>query len=289
VPKPNKIPITIANILIELTSPLSVEEMGIGSRFGAFFGTNKNPIAQLGLCWENGINSITSPGELIYDPGSIWKMYRSGYNFQAVFAYNTKNPQSRLLVNPSWNILTLTEQPTNRFWTSILNFGAGELILRTAILFTGGVVFHASLVDDNGKGILFVGHSGEGKSTIANLWSQVSGAIIINEDRVAVRSTKTGAMGFGIPWGGSANITRNHQVPISAIILLEQSTQNDIQHISPFIASSSLITRTFLPYWDQTLLLLAMSNLNNIINNVQIFRVRFRPDTAIVPLIQSVL
>lgn len=288
-PKPNKIPITIANILIELTSPLSVEEMGIGSRFGAFFGTNKNPIAQLGLCWENGINSIMSPGELIYDPGSIWKMYRTGSSFNAVFTYNDEDSKNRLLTNSTWDVLTLIEQPTDRTWKSVLNLGAGELILRTAILFTNGLVFHASLVDDNGKGLLFVGHSGEGKSTIANLWKQVDGAFIVNEDRVAVRSNQNGSMGYGVPWGGSGNFTRNHQVPIRAIVLLEQSPENKVQPLSSSAASSLLMTRVFLPYWDSSLMFLAMSNLNSIIACTPIYRVSFRPDSDIIPLVQSVL
>ena len=136
-------------------------------------------------------------------------------------------------------------------WQSLLNIGAGELILRTAILFTGGLVFHASGLDDNGKGIVFVGHSGAGKSTQVGLWSQEPGVIAMNDDRIAVRVEANGAMCYGTPWGGTADIARNHAAPLSALIVLEQAPENAIQPLAPAAAASLLTARAFLPYWDR--------------------------------------
>ena len=194
----HNIPIRIANIAIDLTSPLSAAELGIEARLGPF--RRRGPRRTAGprgaaLGRERG--AAVPQGDLIYDPGSIWKMYRAGEDYYAALTYQSEGQaaqaQGVLRANPTWDDLTLTEQRTGPRWQSLLNIGAGELILRTAILFTGGLVFHSSGLDDNGKGIVFIGHSGAGKSTQVGLWSQEPGVIAMNDDRIAVRVDADGA------------------------------------------------------------------------------------------------
>ncbi len=84
--------------------------------------------------------------------------------------------QCRLRANATWDEVTLTEQCSGLNWQSLLNTSAGELLLHTRILLTNGLVFHAACMDDNGRGIVFVGHSGAGKSTQVDFWKQVPGA-----------------------------------------------------------------------------------------------------------------
>jgi hypothetical protein len=289
----HNIPISIAKILIELTSPLSAAELGIEGRLGPFFGSPENPLARLALRWEENAQPPTPRGDLIYDPGSIWKMYREGSDFYAALTYEgegkSAQAQSILRANPAWDNLTLTEQRTGTSWKSLLNVGAGELILRTAILSTGGLVFHSSGLDDNGKGIVFIGHSGAGKSTQVGLWSQEPGVIAMNDDRIAVRVEGRGPVCCGTPWGGTADIARNHATPLAALIVLEQAPENAIQLLPPAAAAPLLTARTFLPYWDAGLMQRAFTNLNAILAQVPVYRLRCRPEMAVIPLVRSVL
>jgi len=289
----HKIPISIANILIDLNSPLSAAELGIEQRLGPFFGLPENPLARLALRWEENANPPAPRGDLIYDPGSIWKMYREEPDFYASLTYEsegtTAQTHSVLHANPSWDDLTLTEQRTGNAWQSLLNIGAGELILRAAILFTGGLVFHSSGLDDNGKGIVFIGHSGAGKSTQVGLWSKEPGVIAMNDDRIAVRVEAHGPVCYGTPWGGTADIARNHSAPLSALIVLEQAPENAIQPLTPAEAASLLTARAFLPYWDKRLMQRAFTNLNTLLANVPVYRLRCRPERAVIPLVRSVL
>jgi hypothetical protein len=285
--------ITIANIAIDLTSPLSASELGIEARLGPFFGAPENPLARVALRWEESAAPPVPRGDLIYDPGSIWKMYRAGQDYYAALAYQGEGraaqAQSILRANPTWDDLTLTEQRTGTQWTSLLNIGAGELILRTAILFTGGLVFHSSGLDDNGKGIVFIGHSGAGKSTQIGLWSAEPGVIAMNDDRIAVRVEASGPMCYGTPWGGTADIARNHAAPLKALIVLEQAPENAIQPILPAAAARLLAARAFLPYWDAALMQRALANLTAILAHVPVYRLRCRPEKAVIPLVRSVL
>lgn len=289
------IPIRIADILIELTSPLSAAELGIEGRLGPFRtpGTPETPLARVALRWEDSEGVPAPRGDLIYDPGSIWKMYREGPDCYAALTYLSEGravrTQGVLRANAAWDDLTLTEQRNGAQWKSLLNIGAGELLLRTAILFTRGLVFHSSGLDDNGKGIVFIGHSGAGKSTQVGLWSQEPGVIAMNDDRIAVRVEAGGPMCYGTPWGGTADIARNHAAPLAALIVLEQAPENAIQTLSPAAGASLLAARAFLPYWDQSLMLRAMANLDAILARVPVYRLHCRPEVAVIPLVRSVL
>jgi hypothetical protein len=289
------ISIRIADILIELSSPLTAAELGIEARLGPFrlAGAAAKPLARVALRWEESAGSPAPQGSLIYDPGSIWKMYRAGEDYYAAMTYQNEGraaqPQSVLQANPAWDDLTLTEQRIGPSWQSLLNIGAGELILRTAILFNDGLVFHSSGLDDNGKGIVFIGHSGAGKSTQVGLWTREPGVIAMNDDRVAVRLEAGGPMCYGTPWGGTADIARNHAAPLSALIVLEQAPENAIQRLTPAAAFSLLAARAFLPYWDPALMQRALANLSAILARTPVYRLRCRPEPVVIPLVRSVL
>ena len=285
--------ITIAEILIEVQSPLSAAELGIAEQFGTFLGAPDNPLARVSLQWQES-NSAPAPcGELIYDPGSIWKMYRDGEQFYAAMTYADDDSKSQmqgvLRANATWDDLTLSELRTGPQWKSLLNVGAGELLFRTRILLTDGVVFHASGLDDHGRGVVFVGHSGAGKSTQLDFWNADPGIVAMNDDRIAVRPNANGAMCYGTPWGGTSGIACNHAAPLSALVLLEQAPHNDIQQISSAAAAPLLVPRMFLPYWDKTLMQHALANLNTLLERVPVFHLRCRPEPAVIELVRSVL
>ncbi len=287
------IPITIADILIEVTSPLSPAELGIEERLSPFFHAPEAPTDRVALSWEASEGAPVSFGHMIYDPGSIWKMYRAGQETYAAMTYEqgggAAQAQSVLRANAAWDDLTLIERRTGGQWRSLLNIGAGELLLRTRILFSNGLVFHACGIDDNGRGLVFAGHSGAGKSTHAGFWSHVPGAIAMNDDRIAVRANATGAMCYGTPWGGTADIARNHCAPLSAIVLLEQAPENEIQPLPPSASVPLLLARAFLPYWDETLMRRAVANLGSILSCAPVYRLRCRPEMATIPIVRSAL
>jgi hypothetical protein len=289
----SSLPITIARITITLTSPLAAPQMGIEDRLGAFFGEPEQPLRRVALRWQESAQAPVPLGELIYDPGSIWTMYRGGGRYYAALHYpgadGSAQTQGVLCANPSWDELSLTEHRHGQGWQSLLALGAGELILRTTILFTGGLVLHASGLDDNGKGIVFIGHSGAGKSTQAELWCREAGVTAMNDDRVAVRLERDSPRCYGTPWGGTAEIARNHAAPLAALIVLEQAAENSMELLAPAAAAPLILARAFLPYWDRDLMYLALTNLGEILSRVPVYRLRCRPERQVVDLVRSVL
>jgi hypothetical protein len=279
---------TIADIQIDVKGRLTPAEMGIEERYGPFMGAPEDPVGRINLRWEETDSQPLPSGELIYDPGSIWRMYRDGDEYCAAISY-PGGWDGVLRANASWDDLTLTEHRASQNWHSLLNIGAGELMLRTKMILTGGLIFHASSIDDNGRGIVFVGHAGAGKSTQVGLWVREPGVIPMNDDRIAVRPSPNGAICYGTPWGGTANIARRHKAQLSAIMILEQAKENSIHRLSPSESAPMLLARTFLPYWDKALMSQAFSNLDNIMARVPVYLLRCRPVPEVISLVRSVL
>jgi hypothetical protein len=288
-----RITITIADIVIEVKSPYSASELGIQKRLGGFLREPGDPVSVVSIVWKESAGVPEPKGEMIYDPGGIWRMYRHGVNYYAAIKYSDDhvNAGSKgvLRTDSVWETLTLTEAKNGANWESLLNIGASELVLRARILFVDGLVFHACGVDDNGRGIVFSGHSGAGKTTLGQLWTSVSGVTGMNDDRIAIRVDKKGPVCYGTPWGGQSEIACDHSSPLSAIFLVEQALENNIKALSSAVSAPMLLARTFLPYWDRDLMDRAMANMNRILGTTPVYLLRCRPEAEVIDLVRSVL
>jgi hypothetical protein len=278
----------IASVEIDLETPIPVEELGIKWRLSPFFATTQDPIARWSIRWEESDRPPAPCGELVFDPGSIVRIYRDGADYVATITYEGLVP-ALLRTNATWDDLTLTEQRTGAGWRSLLSYGVGELLFRTGMIRTGGLVLHASGVDDHGRGLVFVGHSGEGKSTQLGLWGPVPGVIAMGDDRIAVRLEPDGPVCYSLPWGGASVVNRDHRAPLSALVLMEHAEEDDIARLTPAEAAPRVLARTFLPFWDRTLMSCAMANLDGLLSCVPVYHLRCQPGPDLIPLVRSVL
>ncbi|MCG8430517.1 MAG: hypothetical protein MJA29_05055, partial [Candidatus Omnitrophica bacterium] len=223
-PNNNLTHLSIADIQIDLRSPLTVREMHIDELLEPFFGQPERPAGRIQLQWEESDDILRGEGEMVYDPGIIWRMFRNGETWCAEISYGDQpagagNEEVRCLLraNNAWDTLTMTEKRYGTGgWHSLLALGAGELIIRSAMALSGGIVLHAAGIDDNGRGIVFSGHSGAGKSTQLDFWLDEDGVIPMTDDRVAIRVSGDHAVCYGTPWGGMPDIASNHAAPLKA-------------------------------------------------------------------------
>lgn len=65
------------------------------------------------------------------------------------------------------------------------------------------LLMHASVIRNDGRGYLFLGKSGTGKSTHTRLWlSHIPGSDLMNDDNPVVRVVEGTVYVYGSPWGG---------------------------------------------------------------------------------------
>jgi hypothetical protein len=117
----------------------------------------------------------------------------------------------------------------------------------------GTVLFHAAVVSHKGKGYMFLGPSGTGKSTHARLWlNYIEGTSLMNDDNPVVRIGDDGlAVVYGSPWSGKTPCYRNVSYPIGAIVQLSQAPHNAIRPLRPLQAYAALMPSISGKRWDK--------------------------------------
>lgn len=115
------------------------------------------------------------------------------------------------------------------------------------------LLMHASVTMQNGYGYLFLGKSGTGKSTHSSLWRKyIPGSDLLNDDNPAIRfTTDNRAIVYGTPWSGKTPCYRNLQLPIGAILRLEQYPENIIRKENKLQAFASILSSCSTMVWDQ--------------------------------------
>ena len=106
---------------------------------------------------------------------------------------------------------------------------------------------HAAVVSCGGKGYLFLGPSGTGKSTHAQLWiKHIGGTELVNDDNPVVRD----GVVYGSPWSGKTPCYRNVSYPIGGIVRLSQAPDNKIRRLSGIEAYVDLAESVGGKFWD---------------------------------------
>lgn len=134
----------------------------------------------------------------------------------------------------------LTNEDFSKFQFQISNYWKFSFNTMMKIMFAfataskGTLQIHSSVTMKDGKGYLFLGKSGTGKSTHSQLWiNNIEGCSLLNDDNPVIRISEDGVFRvYGSPWSGKTPCYRNMDVPIGAIVKLRQAKQNSIRRMS---------------------------------------------------------
>ncbi len=104
---------------------------------------------------------------------------------------------------------------------------------------------HSAVVEYEGKGYLFTGRSGAGKSTHALLWQEVfPKSVIINADKPMIKRCHDGFYAYGTPWCGKEGINKNASVKICGAFFIEQAEGNSIKEMDKKEVLEKIFSRT---------------------------------------------
>ena len=144
------------------------------------------------------------------------------------------------------------------------------------------VLFHAAVVSHEGRGYMFLGPSGTGKSTHARLWLQhVEGAQLVNDDNPVVRIGEDGsATVYGSPWSGKTPCYRNVHYPLGAIVLLSQAPYNKIERLDGIHAYVALMESISGKRWDRRIADGLHRTENALASTVAVWHLECLPDEA---------
>ena len=149
------------------------------------------------------------------------------------------------------------------------------------------IQIHSSLIEIENSALMFLGPSGIGKTTQAELWNKYRNARIINGDIVFVQETPDAFLGWGTPWHGSSPYCENTSVPVKALIVLKQAQENSIRELTGFEKVTAVSNNVFYPRWLEGGMELCLETLNHLLSALPVYELSCRPDEEAVRLTEE--
>lgn len=143
------------------------------------------------------------------------------------------------------------------------------------------LLMHAAVIERQGKGVLFLGHSGTGKSTHARMWLQAfDNASLLNDDNPVLRITDSGEIRvYGSPWSGKTACYFNRDVPVAGIVQLVQAPANRIQPLRLPEAYAAMLSSCSGMKFLTSMMDALYTTLSTIIQTIRVYRLECLPDT----------
>ena len=160
------------------------------------------------------------------------------------------------------------------------------------------MLFHSSGIVQDGRGTLFAGVSGAGKTTVSRLWLSEPDVSLLNDDRIIIRKRDGAFWMYSTPWHGEEKSVVNMEVPlrftleipsdyIERIFIIEHGYRNFASRLHSSKAVSAMLTRSFPSHWDADEMNFALGFLETLSKDIPCYRLEFLPDRSVVEYINN--
>ncbi|HEX2834844.1 MAG TPA: hypothetical protein VHW00_17660 [Thermoanaerobaculia bacterium] len=225
-------------------------------------------------------------GSLLFDSGAVWSLFRkeSGYRIECRSEAFGDAPYKAATFDDTFTRGTIHLRDDVASLNP-LDYPLDEVLLANLLGRGRGVELHScGVIDREGRGRLFVGVSGAGKTTTARLWAgHASG--IVSDDRVVVREQNGAMWMFGTPWHGEAELSMPDGVPLAGVYLLTQADRNELRTLPITESIARLFGCTFPLFYDEGALDFTLSFLERLANKVPVRELRFTRDPEAVGVV----
>ena len=232
-------------------------------------------------------------GERVFDSGGLWSLYRDQKKWAVHLGSPAlvRHPYQVAILEPdfrSGDIYVKPQRPDEDLLPFPLAYPLAEVLMMNLLALGWGVLLHACGISDEGRGLLFVGSSGAGKSTMADLWKDQEGVTILSDDRVIVREKEGRFWAYGTPWHGDARLCSPESVPLDAMFVIRHGGENSIRRLEEARkVVSSLLVRSFPTFWIAEGMAFTLEFLDRMSQGVPCYDLGFMPDKSIVQLVRS--
>ena len=152
------------------------------------------------------------------------------------------------------------------------------LILYYLTVINGDIMIHSSGVNYSGKGYLFTGVSGKGKSTMANLWEN-EGAFVIHDDRLILRKSAGAFTMYNTP------VYKNdepRESPLNKVFIIEHGYENRIVPVRGAVAVSLVMANCIQHNWGHGNISGLIDALSSLFDIIPAYKLSFLPDKSVI-------
>lgn len=295
----------IGGIIIEFQSDFPLEHIGDkeksgGERFNNFFYRGRSAadiIVRVNITEKLPEVRKTQLIFITYhfqNGSENWRMLKKGNTY--IYKCPLKDREQVMLVNSTFDRVDaylLPKRDRGRVWniSDIIYDFLQVLLINYLAQRKSGVFAHAIGVKDiNGKGLLFAGKSGCGKTVTARLWHRYSRAVVLNDDRIIVRKANKFYI-YGSPWHGEFSdylLSRIESAPLERLFFIYPAKCNTVRQISKKEAFRFLYPALFPTFWDRKCLENIVSFSQELIQSVPCYHLGFVDNRDIIRFVRKI-
>ncbi len=227
--------------------------------------------------------------EEVLDQGfhsSVYKQAGGGYRLNIVH----RGLAVSALASEDWSQLRLSSSLSDDASSAITD----RLIMiafSVASSMVGCLKVHASVIEQAGGALVFMGVSGTGKSTHSRLWLQhIANCSLLNDDEPIVRLSPSGSVRvYGCPWSGSTPCYRDISAEVKAFVILRQAPTNALSKLSGRNSFSTLYSSCASLSCIPRSMARTLEAIIDILGVAPVYQLDNRPEYAAVQLTHSLL
>ncbi len=225
--------------------------------------------------------------ESLFKAENAWSIFRDKDDYILIFETPREGLQKlvRFSLQSRKVALFCDESSNGATVRSPLHYPLDQVLLMYFLSMESGAIVHSAGVVRNGRGSLFAGRSGAGKSTISTKFLGMAGSSGLSDDRIIVRKAGDSFMIFGTPWHGDAGIAVNGSAPLSQIFFLVQSAENRVERITDAEAFRRLMPVLSIPWYDKEAIARIFSFIGDLISKIPSYLLYFTPGVQVAELV----
>ena len=276
--------ITIGDVGVSIEGNVLTSDWEVPSPYRAFVGCGRVDIS---LRVHQG--SPTVKGKKAFACPPIWTLYRQNGTSTIQILEGLPGFESTLVLPSALEKADLYFPETldhccDPFYGSTL-----ELLMLNYLAKRRGAIIHSCGIERNGCGMLFVGESGAGKSTIARMWDNENGIHVLSDDRTIVRKKKDEFWIYGTPWHGEAKFGSPRSARLKNIFFLSHGEKNWIKEMRGADPVLRFLTASFPPYWDADGMAFSLELFSDLAHCVPCHELSFRPEKSAIDFVKKVI
>jgi len=231
----------------------------------------------------------------VFDGGRSWSLFRAPEGFvislkpqdipEPLWVASTDPGFTRVTLQCSDQILSREDGIIRA--SNPVCYPLDQILLMNHLAHEKGTIIHAAGVNACGKGLIFPGKSGAGKTALSRLLSKGARTPILSDDRMVLRKKGETFQAFGTPWPGDLGVVRNQGVPLRAVLFLHHGKENEIKPISPGRALEKMMAVVSVPWYDKRALLKTLAFCEGLVSGIPQYELHFRKDGSTVQALEE--